>query len=382
MELQKKEYDTFVEMLQQASNISVKEKAKTFFDVAGYPHYENVISNILAFFFNTSEEHGLKDLWLKSLLDCYNFNAKKMIQLSEMEDIEREHSTEENKRLDIIILLSNVIIAIENKVYANANNNPFDRYHEEILSYKKSLENKTDAEIVEIILSLDKLGNKTTKNGAHFYNITYTELIEKVEENLGHYILSANEKWLIFMSELLKNIKNIGEKSVVSLEWQKFLAENKVSIEKFLNNYSEDISAKLKYIQSVYEILQRKIYEDERIKSNFAKMGLYRVKNSESFKGYFSIYIDIKKDEETIVLEPYVLRQNPAYLRLELWNRETNKKDWSKEKEILEIDFPQAKQVVDGLWKDCLFLEDIDFGENIPLEDMANKLFGIIKKLI
>ena len=123
MELQKRKYDDIVAMIKQASNVSVKEKAKTFFDVAGYPHYENVISNILAFFFDTSEEHGLKDLWLKSFVDCYNLTAGANIQLSELENIEREHSTEENKRLDIIILLSNAIIAIENKVYANANNN-------------------------------------------------------------------------------------------------------------------------------------------------------------------------------------------------------------------------------------------------------------------
>ena len=109
MELQKREYDDIVAMIQQASNVSVKEKAKTFFDVAGYPHYENVISNILAFFFNTREEHGLKDLWLKSLLDCYNYKAKMNICLGEFEDIEREHSTEENKRLDIIIVLRIVL---------------------------------------------------------------------------------------------------------------------------------------------------------------------------------------------------------------------------------------------------------------------------------
>jgi transposase len=180
----------------------------------------------------------------------------------------------------------------------------------------------------------------------------------------------------------IKNIKNIGEQGMVSLEWQNFLKENKVEIEKFLNNYSKDISTKIEYVHSIHDILKQKIEEDTQIKANISQMGLYRAKNSESFKGYFSIYIDIKKGEETIVLEPHVSRQNPSCLRLELWNRETNKKDWSKEIELLKSDFPNIEQIVDGSWKNCLFLEEIDFANNIPLEEIVNKLFGIINKLI
>ena len=184
------------------------------------------------------------------------------------------------------------------------------------------------------------------------------------------------------MKEVLQNIKIIRGKSVVNLEWQNFLKENQTEIQKFLNNYSEDISAKIEYVHNIYDILKQKLEEDNLIQQNNIKMGLYMVKNSESFKGYFSIYIDIKKGEDTIVLEPFVSRQNPTHIRLELWNREINKNNWSKERDIFKIDFPDAEQVTDGQWKDCLFLEDIYFTNNISLEDIANKLFGIIKKLI
>lgn len=40
---------------------------RTVMQVSGYPHYENVCSNILAFFFDPEEEHGLNDLLLQSL---------------------------------------------------------------------------------------------------------------------------------------------------------------------------------------------------------------------------------------------------------------------------------------------------------------------------
>jgi len=46
-----------------------KTSTKTFMQVTGYPHFENVCSNILAFFFNPKEEHNLNDLFIWSLLE-------------------------------------------------------------------------------------------------------------------------------------------------------------------------------------------------------------------------------------------------------------------------------------------------------------------------
>ena len=43
------------------------ERLPTFMEVAGYPHYENVCSNILAFFFDPSKPHGLGTLFLDAL---------------------------------------------------------------------------------------------------------------------------------------------------------------------------------------------------------------------------------------------------------------------------------------------------------------------------
>ena len=36
---------------------SVKQQPKTFLEIARQPHYENVISNIYAFYFDPHEEH-------------------------------------------------------------------------------------------------------------------------------------------------------------------------------------------------------------------------------------------------------------------------------------------------------------------------------------
>ena len=37
-------------------------------EIGGYPHYENVCSNFLAFFFNPERPHGLGSLFLDALV--------------------------------------------------------------------------------------------------------------------------------------------------------------------------------------------------------------------------------------------------------------------------------------------------------------------------
>ena len=297
--------------LRKSANIEIKSKVKTFFDVSGFPHYENVISNILAFFFDTNEEHGLKDLWLKSLLDCYNEKAGTSFQPSNVEEIEREHSTEENKRLDIIISTDDTVIAIENKIYATPYN-PFDMYHREILNCYSG-----EKQIIEILLSLNKEENKRTEHNTIFYNVTYKDLIGCVKQNLGNYIADANEKWLIFMKDVLNNIENLGERDSMNEEWQKFLKEHIENLRKFFENYSKDIQTKITFINNLAQRIDARLSENNWNLNH----GTYNSKNSESFKGYFSLYIDIPIGEDTIVIEPYISRQNPVNLVLELWNR-------------------------------------------------------------
>ncbi|MBO5207675.1 MAG: PD-(D/E)XK nuclease family protein [Clostridia bacterium] len=362
-----------IDMLFKASNIHLKDKEKTFFDVSGYPHYENVISNILAFFFDVNEEHGLRDLWIKSLFDCYNRKANTNLQPKEFEEVEREHFTEENKRLDIIVSLDNAIVAIENKIFADTYN-PFDDYIKEIVRV-----NDNEKELVAIILSLKKLGDYQTKQGKIFYNITYKELFNTVKDNFGVDMLESNGKWLIFMKELLINIENLGASEQMDKEWQKFIKENEQNMTSFFDNYSKDIDAKVKYINNLYDNLNRKI--DDELNENIISKGTYRTKNSESFRGHFSLFIDIRKGDETLVLEPYISRKEPAFLRIAVWNREAKKNDWSKEKAILQADFPDIKQIEDAPWEKCLLLEKIDFETGISLDELSNKLLGILNKL-
>jgi len=53
-----------------------KKERKNMLQIAGYPHWENVISNILAFYFDEHEEHHFGRLFL---MRCSRYCGVKML---------------------------------------------------------------------------------------------------------------------------------------------------------------------------------------------------------------------------------------------------------------------------------------------------------------
>ena len=103
----------------------LKQNNPTYMEIAGYPHYENVCSNVLGFFFDTTQIHDLGDLVIKSLLDCVNENLANKYDLT-TKDIIREYYTDKGNRIDIVIVLDEAVIVIENKIFHHLNNELID----------------------------------------------------------------------------------------------------------------------------------------------------------------------------------------------------------------------------------------------------------------
>jgi len=115
--------DDFVRLLPKISKVR-----KNFMEIAGFPKWETVNSNLLAFYLDKTEEHGFGDLFFKSLL--------KLIELDKIElynsdfFVEREVYTPKGKYIDIVIKSVDIddngkhdwVIILENKVYADLYN--------------------------------------------------------------------------------------------------------------------------------------------------------------------------------------------------------------------------------------------------------------------
>lgn len=69
----------------------LKKQHHSILEIAGFPHYENVISNLLAFYFDFEEIHGLQDLFIKSFFS--SLNLSKEYTRSENINVYKEVST-------------------------------------------------------------------------------------------------------------------------------------------------------------------------------------------------------------------------------------------------------------------------------------------------
>ena len=171
----------------------VKAMPKTFLGIAKQPHYENVLSNLYAFYFEVEEEHGLSNLFINSLIDVIKRQIKKFTFSSGFE-VYREYPTNKAGRIDIVIENDNESIIIENKV--------FHRIENDLEDYWDSVETKYKTAIV---LSL----HPVMIDNENFINITHIELFNEIFKNIGSYLLNSENKYLIFLKDIYQNIINL-----------------------------------------------------------------------------------------------------------------------------------------------------------------------------
>jgi hypothetical protein len=101
-------------------------RPQTFMEIGGYPHYEHVCSNFLAFFFDPEGPHGLGSLFLEALVDSVGIEGADG-DLGTNVSVEREVFTETGNRIDLLIRSDSHAVLIENKIFA-AVANPFEDY--------------------------------------------------------------------------------------------------------------------------------------------------------------------------------------------------------------------------------------------------------------
>lgn len=214
----------------------------TFMEIAGYPHYENVCSNILKFYFNPKTRlHGLDDLLLKSLLQCINVKDKGFLAHEEIK-VKREVPTSSG-RIDLVIYTNNWVIAIENKI-RHFLDNDLDEY---ALFLDKEHNGK---QISKIVLSV-KPEKPVATSG--FVNLTYKRFINQIEKNLETYSGDVADQYYLFFKHFLQTIKNMYMPIVMEQEEIDFLLNNQENIAEIIqleNKLSTYINQRANFIKN------------------------------------------------------------------------------------------------------------------------------------
>lgn len=370
------EFINVEKMLDDASKIGVYMTAfpKTIFDVAGYPHYENVVSNILSFFFDANEEHGMSNLWLMSLLECCKAKGCDINSTDVFNNdiIHREYQTGEGKRIDILITTdSQTTILIENKIYASLDNDLKDY----VKTVKKDFKDDEYNNRINIVLSLYEIDKqdeitKMKKNG--FVNILYKDFLAYVSDNIGKYMYSANEKWLIYMKEFTNNLLRLSEGTMkkINEEWQAFLENNNTNICDFMDKYEKDINCKKKILDDARILISDRVnLNSDKVKSTpDIEIKNYN-NNTHNFSGYTSIVVDlINSEKEDYVYEPYFMRkpsekpcEKSGILYLAIWKRHDKPYNFEEIKERFSKKYPMAEINKCNAWGNFLLLKTISF---------------------
>lgn len=261
----------------------IKKRPKTFLGIAKQPHYENVLSNIYAFFFNVNEEHGFNDLFIKSLISCIDVSEIKGKNFSSFTDfdIETEYGTKgigsskRKGRIDLLLYNNEQAIIIENKVYHHLNND-LDDYWKSVKLNTESTESK-----IGIILSLKPISEDQYSefdNKDEYINITHAQLMVKVMANATCYFEDTSErleKYRFYLRDFNQNILNISTPTMDEKDIG-FFTENKEKINqlvRFKYQFKQHVISEVE--KAGGELINVKP-EAPRHKSNSGRLRYYR----------------------------------------------------------------------------------------------------------
>lgn len=221
-------------------------RPRTFMEIAGYPHYENACSNILAFFMDPEESHGLGSLVLDAFAGAVGI-ADADVAIGGNVSVEREVNTNAGNRVDLLITSDDHAILIENKIYAVASN-PFDDY----AAYLDRVAN--DRAKHKILLTVFPSGEGSEWG---FTNLTYEEFVGRIRSLLGCYVSSADTRYLTMFLDFMNTLESLHEGSRMDQGFIELLSERQEEAENFfyeMMRFKAELRKKVRELRSLINI--------------------------------------------------------------------------------------------------------------------------------
>lgn len=276
----------------------IPQKITTLFDIAGFPHYETIMSNFYSFYLDPSEQHGFGDLFISALSDIIERKSKgfSAITNSKICFTKREVYTENKKFIDIVISepaeinhqIENAII-IENKVNAPLYNDLIEYYNSVRVNRNK----------IGIVLSLKPIPNLIKE----FISITHDEFVEQVEQSSGSYFLNADIKQIVILKEFIQNIKSMSVTKNLQ-EHYEFFFKHQNKIKEINHLYSMVKTDVYRQAENVCDKLELDLKLQGRYNSQlryyFSKTGIvyFTIWLDNLFNGDGEIFIWVELNEE------------------------------------------------------------------------------------
>ncbi len=335
--------------------VAVREPDRpTIMELSGYPHWETVCSNLLAFFFDPSSPHGLETLCLDALLDAAGLDGKRQ-PLSNVA-IEREAGTNAGNKLDLLVTSDSHVIAVENKIFAPLAN-PLADYA--ALAAVKA--NKEQHTVVKILLALRP---PPTDPGHGFIRVSYEHFFRVLRGRLGQQNECADAQYYLYLKDFITTIENLKRGTRMDPSLLNFLRERAGDVTKLLSD-----------VQSFKDELRRRVTDLRPLinvrSPNFVEQSFYREPN----ELYDCLVYDIQISPSLTIAIDTVL--SPAGWRIEVFNRD-KRADTTEVRDLLknlDILFEEI-----NLGRRLLHPDRFDFGASI--EHVGSCLQPIIDALV
>ena len=268
------------------------DEPPTLMEIAGFPHWENVYSNILAFLIRTDEVHGFGPLLIRSILAAYRDRlppdrqdqAPDPDKIDRLLSVEREITTKHGNRIDILIEGTGLVVCIENKIWSPLKN--------DLAEYRQYCEDRRGECFLGIVLSPDrisaqaisKLEDPKRRRGGDlkFVSVTYSDLVARIRKRMGHYIGVHNTRYHYLLFDFLEQVERLERHLMLTEEAKKFLLfwkKNKEKIENIRDNCGD-----------LLDLLHRKEFADQHLQQCLDKM----------------------EDEDKAVFSPFVWKKETA----------------------------------------------------------------------
>ncbi len=223
------------------------ERLPTFMEIAGYPHYENACSNVLAFYLDPEQPHGLGTLVLAALARAGDISQADEGVAGNV-SVEREVVTGAGNRIDIVIESDTHAIVIENKIRARVNN-PLADYAE----YQDS-RTPEGREKHRFLLTLAPTAEGSVWG---FKNITYTGFVAEIRETLGRHVSSADTRYLTLLLDFLNTLENLHKETRMDARFFRLLSERSDEIEALLGEvkaFRGELRRKVRALGSLVDV--------------------------------------------------------------------------------------------------------------------------------
>ncbi len=310
--------------LAEAKLFFKQEPEKTIFSIGGRGHYENPITDVLAFFLNPQEEHGFGTLFIECFFAGLNLTSSPQ-SLDIIDTPKREISTANHKRIDLLLEGDEWVLVVENKIY-HVQTNPFTEYEEYIREHYK------DKTAIFVILSPQGFSISSKWNP-----LSYQQLVKQIKSNIGDVLIeSSYSKWVVFLRDFILNLEQFAVRRYMSTEAINFVEDNFQDIYKILKLRESYIN----HIQQAGLNKLKKLFPKQKITTtvhNWEKGPAIRF-YSESWDGKSNIVIQLghskKNDGIGLYLYAYNINELDIHATDEKLLKDYYKKPWTELKTV------------------------------------------------